>query len=276
MVPFPALFARVEPTIRSRIGDGPVEMRSMLAYETFRAVLGPAVEMFFGVKAEGADNVPESDGALLVANHRCYLDPIVLAMGIERFVNFAAGSHLYKFPGASHIFRYTGFFRMDIYGGEGGDQSLDNASRLLRNGELVGIFPEGIEAFMDVSNVSRILAFKTGFAKLALENRVPIVPAAIVAHSEREFPHVPGPLITPFVKHPRAPGGITLITYRGVTCRIGRPIDLSPYYDEVFSKDLIDHIAGRVRRIIIKLYDGEMLDKLLWGTAPFDFVNDRV
>ncbi|MBU4302597.1 MAG: hypothetical protein KKE56_07560, partial [Actinobacteria bacterium] len=61
----------------------------------------------------------------------------------------------------------------------------------------------------------------------------------------------------------------------GVTCRIGKPIDLSPYYDETMSKSLIDHIAGKIKRIVIKLYDGEELDRFLTGETPFDFVTDK-
>ena len=68
----------------------------------------------------------------------------------------------------------------------------------------------------------------------------------------------------------------TFIKYKGVTCRVGRPIDLSPFFDEDPTKALIDRIAGRIRRIVIKLYDGEDLDKYLTGEKPFDFEADPV
>jgi hypothetical protein len=61
-----------------------------------------------------------------------------------------------------------------------------------------------------------------------------------------------------------------------VTCRVGRPIDLSVFYEEEYTKALIDRIAGRIRRIVIKLYDGEDLDKFLTGEKPFDFELDPV
>jgi len=41
------------------------------------------------------------------------------------------------------------------------------------------------------------------------------------------------------------------------------------------SKSLIDHIAGKIKRIVIKLYDGEELDRFLTGETPFDFVTDK-
>lgn len=252
-----------------------MDLRSMLFYESMRLLLGPFASLHFRINSEGTENVPEAGGALLVSNHRCYLDPIVLAYTIPRYINFGAGSHLYQVPGTGKLFKLTGFFPINIYGGADGDQSQDMASELLSQGELVGLFPEGIESFMNIDNVSKIAAFKTGFVKIALNSKVPIIPAAIVAIEEKSFPKVPGMLVGPFVKHPRAKDGITLITYRGVTCRIGKPIDLSPYCDETMSKSLIDHIAGKIKRIVIKLYNGEELDRFLTGETPFDFVTDK-
>ncbi len=253
-----------------------MQLRSMLLIESLRLTFGPLLGWHFRLHTEGSQNIPEEGGAIVVANHRSYADPLVMGYGIERFINFAAGSHLYSVPGTGPLMNLAGFFKMDIYGGEAGDRSLDTASRLLSNGELIGIFPEGIESFMHVNAVSKVSAFKTGFAKLALENQVPIVPAAIAPETEKGLIKIPGALVTPFVRHPRARDGVDLITYRHVTLRIGRPLDLSPYYDEVFSKDLIDRVAARVRRIVIKLYDGEDLDRFLTGEKPFDFARDRV
>lgn len=253
-----------------------MNLTSMILIEGFRVAIGPLMELFFRMKAEGRENVPEEGGVMIVANHRCYLDPFVLALSMERFINFGAGSHLYEVPGTRKLFELAGFFPVYIYGGKEGDRSQDEAVNLLEKGEVVGLFPEGIESFMNINQVSKISVFKTGFVKVALTARVPIVPVAIVPEEEKNFPHVPGFLITPFVQHPRAADGITLITYRGITCRIGVPIDLSPYCDEVMSKDLMDHISGKIKRIVVKLYDGEDLDKFLTGETPFDFVKDRV
>ncbi|MBU1670547.1 MAG: 1-acyl-sn-glycerol-3-phosphate acyltransferase [Actinobacteria bacterium] len=248
----------------------------MVLIEALRLTFGPLLGWHFRVRTEGADNVPEDGGGVIVSNHRSYSDPLIMGYAIERYINFAAGSHLYGVPGTAPLMNLAGFFSMDIYGGDAGDRSLDTASRLLANGELVGIFPEGIESFMHVNAVSKVSSFKTGFAKLALENRVPIIPVAIAPETEKGLLKIPGVLVTPFVRHPRAREGVDLITYRRVTLRIGRPIDLSAYHDEVFSKDLIDRVAAKVRRIVIKLYDGEDLDRFLTGEKRFDFARERV
>ena len=233
--------------------------------------------MHLRIRVEGEDNVPEEGGAIIVSNHRSYADPIVIALSVDRFVNFAAGSHLYQVPGSEHLFKLIGFFKMNIYGGDAGDASLNEGARLLQGGELVGIFPEGIESFMHVYSANKIADFKTGFAKLALENKVPIVPVALAASEEKQMmPKVPGKLVSAFVKHPNASKGIELITYRHVTCRVGKPIDLSPFYGQDEVKYVIDEIAGKVRRIVTKLYDGEDLDRFMTGRNRFDFEHDRV
>ena len=237
-----------------------MEPRSMVVYEAMRMLTGPVLSLVHRVRAEGADNVPEDGAAIIVANHRCYLDPFVLAHCVPRFINFAAGSHLFNVPGAGPLLRLPGFFSLNIYGGEDSDRDLAYANGLLSGGELVGIFPEGIESFMNIYQVSRITSFKTGFVVLALDNRVPIIPVAIVPGAEKELVKIPSALVKPFIRHPRAKEGVQLITYRHVTCRIGPPIDLAPHYGETRSKDLIDRISGMVRRTIIKLYDGEASD----------------
>jgi 1-acyl-sn-glycerol-3-phosphate acyltransferase len=253
-----------------------MEMKNMLFYEFTRMSIGPFIEWHYHLKSEGKDNVPETGGALIVSNHRSLMDPPVIGFSIDRFVNFAAASYSFKMPIVKQLYLAGGAFPLSIYGGEESDKNINRARELLDNGELVGIFPEGVQSFFNPHRVTKIATFKTGFAKLALEARVPIIPCAVVAAEERELPKVPGFMVTPFVKLANAKEGIRFITYKGVTCRVGRPIDLSVFYEEEYTKALIDRIAGRIRRIVIKLYDGEDLDKFLTGEKPFDFELDPV
>ncbi len=253
-----------------------MEMKNMLFYEFGRLMMGPVADWHYHINVEGADNVPEDGAALIVSNHRSLLDPMVVGFSIDRFVNFAAASYSFKMPIVKQLYSMAGAFPLSIYGGNESDKNIDRARILLDNGELVGIFPEGVQSFFNPHRVTKIATFKTGFAKLALEARVPIIPCTVIAQEERELPRIPGFLVKPYVKLPNAKEGIRFITYRGITCRVGRPVDLSPYFDEPHTKALIDRIAGRIRRIVIKLYDGEDLDRFLTGETPFDFEVDPV
>ena len=253
-----------------------MEIGSMLFYETLRAFLGPLFDFHYHFKAEGAENIPEDGSALLVCNHRSLLDPVVIAYSVDRFINFAEASYGFQIPVVKQISEAAGAFPLSIYGGEESDRNIAKANQLFVNGELVGIFPEGVQSFFNPNRVTKIASFKTGFVKLALDNRVPVIPIAVVPEEEKELPKIPGFVVSAYVKVPGAKDGVRLITYKGVTCRIGRPIDLSPYYEEPLTKALIDRVAGRIRRIVIKLYDGEELDKFVTGETPFDFVKDAV
>lgn len=253
-----------------------MEIGSMLFYETMRTFIGPLVDFHYRVKSQGAENIPEEGPALLVCNHRSLLDPVVIATSVERFINFAEASYGFQIPVVKQISEAAGAFPLSIYGGEESDNNIAKANQLFSDGELVGIFPEGVQSFFNPNRVTKIANFKTGFAKLALENRVPVIPIAVVPEEEKELPKIPGFLVNAYVKVPGAKDGVRLITYKGVTVRIGRPIDLGPYYDEPITKALIDRISGRIRRIVIKLYDGEELDKFITGETPFDFVKGNI
>lgn len=253
-----------------------MEMKDMLFYEAVRTLIGPVADWHYHFRPEGGENASESGAALLVCNHRSLLDPLIVGFSVDRFVNFAAASYAFKMPIVKHLLTLGGAFPLSIYGGDESDKNIERAKDLLANGELVGIFPEGVQSFFNPNRVTKIANFKTGFAKLALETRVPIIPCAIVADEERELPKIPGFMVSAYVTLDSAKEGIRLVTYKGVTCRIGRPIDLSAYFDETHSKALIDMIAGRIRRIVIKLYDGEDLNRFLTGEKPFDFAKDNV
>jgi len=253
-----------------------MEMKNMLFYEFARLAFSPLADWHYHIKVEGEENIPEEGGALVVCNHRSLLDPVVVGYSIGRFVNFAAASYSFKMPVVKQLYTLAGSFPLSIYGGEESDKNINRARELLDNGELVGIFPEGVQSFFNPHRVTKIATFKTGFAKLALEAKVPIIPCCVVAMEERELPKIPGFLVKAYVNLPNAREGIRFISYRGVTCRVGKPLDLSPFYDEPYTKALIDRIAGRIRRIVIKLYDGEDLDRFLTGESPFDFEADPV
>jgi 1-acyl-sn-glycerol-3-phosphate acyltransferase len=257
-------------------GQQGMDIKNMLFYEAARLVIGPVADWHYHINVEGQENVPEAGAALVVSNHRSILDPVVVGYSVDRYINFAAASYTFKMPIVKQLYSWAGAFPLSIYGGSESDRNINRAGNLLANGELVGLFPEGVQSFFNPHRVTKIATFKTGFAKLALESKVPIIPCTVIAEEERELPKIPGFLVSAYVKLDDASEGIRFITYRDVTCRIGRPIDLSPYFDEDPTKALIDRIAGRIRRIIIKLYDGEDLDRFLTGDKKFDFVRDKV
>ncbi|MDY6796085.1 MAG: lysophospholipid acyltransferase family protein [Actinomycetota bacterium] len=253
-----------------------MELKNKLFYEFMRLTFGPMFTWHFRLKCDGADNVPEVGGAILVCNHRSLLDPPILVWEVDRYINFAAAAFSFQIPGSAQLYRWAGGFPLSIEGGKESDQQLEYALKLLEEGELVGIFPEGVESFTNPHRVNRITQFKTGFVRLAWEAGVPIIPAAIAALEEHHMPSIPGPIVKRFFPHEKAGKGMAFIAYKHVRVRIGRPVDLGTLYDQALTKVEFDRISGRIRRIVIKLYNGEDLDRFLYGTKPFDIIKDRV
>lgn len=248
-----------------------------LTYDLARMTIGPMVSFALRLRSEGAQNVPAEGGALIISNHRNpVLDPTSIALSVDRQINFVAASVAFKVPGVGKLFRSVGAMPLDVFGGEKSSEGLDDVVQMLGDGELVGVFPEGIHTIAHLHSVAKIRNFRTGFARIALRARVPIIPVAVIGTGERNLPNVPVWAVKPFFDHPEFQQGVQWTYYKRAFVRIGRPIDLSGYYDQEMTKEEISQISGKVRRVIIKLYDGEDLERFMTGELPFDIAYDRV
>lgn len=248
----------------------------MLAYETLRTVVGPWIELGFRVHSEGIENIPEEGGALLVCNHRSILDPLALMNEVDRYIHFIAGSRGFVVPMIKTLYHMTGMVRLSLRGGQRSSRSIDRAVQLMQEGEIVGIFPEGIESFMRPDKASRISYFRTGFARMALVAGVPIIPAAVVP-LEEVWLHPTQGKVEKYPEHQAAKEGpLSFVLYRKILVRIGKPISLEGYLEEPLTKTAIDMLSGKLRRVVIKLYNGEDLDRFMTGKIPFDVYTDRV
>lgn len=252
-----------------------VDANQMLFYETLRFFVGPMVKLQTRLKIEGQENVPDLGPALVVCNHRSALDPVILAYSVRnRYINFGAASWSWKVPGYRQLHEWSGAFPLTLTGGKG-DAELVRGLELLDEGEIVGIFPEGGEAILDPGKAVKIRKFKTGFARLALKARVPVIPCAVVGLSERRMPAVPSPYVEK-ITGGQADRKYSSVIYKRAACRIGRPLDLGSLCDEPVNKALLDEVATKVRQVIIKLYNGDEPGRFLTGETHFDFVNERV
>lgn len=254
-----------------------MDANQMLFYETLRFFVGPVVKMRTHLKIEGQDNIPDIGPAVIVCNHRASLDPVILAYSVRnRYINYGAASWSWKIPGYAQLHEWTGAFPITLQGGKDASAELDRGLELLKDGEIVGIFPEGGETIMDPGKVDRIKKFKTGFARLALQARVPVIPCAVIGLAERRLPTLPAPWVEKVTKMPDTTAGYSSVMYKRAMCRIGRPLDFGDLYDRPVNKALLDLITNKTRQIVMKLYNGEDLDRFLTGETPFDFAYERI
>lgn len=218
-----------------------------------RSTLGRAVP----VRGEGHEHVPKRGRALVVANHRCWIDPIFISFEVPRIIQWAGIDFHFKIPLVARVAKEAGIIPLPVEGGRKSRKALKLAARILRRNvnHLVGIFPEGTANFLNPSKEEKIVRFHTGFARIALEARVPILPVAIKGYGEEELARVPGALIRPFTPLEQFREGASLIIYREAVVNIGELIPIEPYLERTVDKALLYEMASQARSCVQKLYD---------------------
>ena len=160
-----------------------------LTEKVFLPMVRPLVKRYFRVEWKGLENVPSDGSALLVSNHAgtVPMDAVIVKFGLldehpaHRHVRLLAADLAFRMPFMGPLARKTG-------------NSLatpDDSHRLLSDGELLGVFPEGYKGvgkpFRERYHLQRF--GRGGFIELALRARAPLVPVSIVG-SEEIYPKI--------------------------------------------------------------------------------------
>jgi 1-acyl-sn-glycerol-3-phosphate acyltransferase len=174
-------------------------------------VLGPILKLIFRPQVEGRDNVPRTGGAIIASNHLSFSDSIFMPLVVRRKVTFVAKAEYFTGAGIKGFFTKlffvsTGTIPVDRSGGRAAQAAIDTGLRILRNGDLFGIYPEGTR-----SPDGRLYRGKTGVARLALEAGVPVVPVVMLNSDEIQ------------------PAGQIIPNLKRVKIRFGPPLDFSRY-----------------------------------------------
>jgi len=172
--------------LRRRLtGDYRVDEYGFDAEVTERLLLAavrPLKERWFRVEVRGAENIPTSGGALVVSNHSgtVPIDGLVTMVSVHD----AVGRHLRPL-GADLVFRLPLIGELARKGGATLACNED-AQRMLSDGELVGVWPEGFKGIgKPFSERYKLQRFgRGGFVSAAMRTGVPIVPCSVVGAEE--------------------------------------------------------------------------------------------
>ncbi|PJE96548.1 acyltransferase [Streptomyces carminius] len=155
-----------------------------LTDEVILPALRPLYERYFRVEVEGLENIPDSGGALVVANHSgtLPLDALMLQVAVRdrhaahRRLRLLAADLAFSLPVLRDLARRAGHVRA----------CPENAVRLLDEGELVGVMPEGYKGLgKPYEERYRLQRFGSGgFARVALRTGRPMVPCSVVGAEE--------------------------------------------------------------------------------------------
>lgn len=119
----------------------------------------------------GSESVPLSGGALIAANHRSYLDPLVLCAALHRPATFVAMKELFDVPLLGSLLRP---YCIPVDRGRPLPSTVKEAVSGLVRGDLVVIFPEG-----GIRTEEERADLKRGTVAIARLSRAPVIPARI-------------------------------------------------------------------------------------------------
>lgn len=162
-------------------------------YRFFRGCFRLLFSTVYRWRVIGAENVPAQGAVILCSNHINLLDPPLVGSGIERQVHFMAKEELFRIPVISFLITQFGAF--PVKRGAGDRSAIRNTLKLLSDGKILGIFPEGTR-----SKNGEVGPGLSGASMFALKSEATVIPVAII-----------GPYRL----------------FRPVTIVYGKPIDLS-------------------------------------------------
>jgi 1-acyl-sn-glycerol-3-phosphate acyltransferase len=142
--------------------------------------IGPWLKLVFRPKVVGAENVPTDGPVILASNHLSYADWLFMPLYLPRWVRFVAKDEYFTTPGLKGrlqklFFGGTGNVPIDRSGASAAEGAIISARRVLADGELFGIYPEGTR-----SHDGKLYRGRTGVARIALQTQAPVVPVAVL------------------------------------------------------------------------------------------------
>jgi 1-acyl-sn-glycerol-3-phosphate acyltransferase len=144
----------------------------------YRFVIRAALVVFrlFGFRFDvrGSEHVPTSGGAIICSNHVSFFDFTFLGLGAlpqHRLVRFMAKSSVFDHWFAGRFMRAMQHIPVDR---KAGAAAFEAAIRALKDGKVVGVFPEAT-----ISTSFTVKDLKAGAARMAVQAGVPIIPAAV-------------------------------------------------------------------------------------------------
>jgi 1-acyl-sn-glycerol-3-phosphate acyltransferase len=240
----------------------------------FLAAMRPLAEKWFRIEVRGVENIPTTGGALVVSNHSgtVPVDALMTMFTVhdrtDRFLRALGADLVFKMPFVGNVARRGGATLA----------CAEDAERMLRDGELVGVWPEGFKGIgKPYSERYKLQRFgRGGFVSAALRIGVPIVPVSVVGAEEiyplvgnipplarlLGVPYIP---ITPFFPL-LGPLGLVPLPSKWIL-EFGEPIRTDTY-DESAAEDpmLVFDVTDQVRETIQQsLYKLLMERKSVFG-----------
>ncbi|MCV7303332.1 1-acyl-sn-glycerol-3-phosphate acyltransferase [Mycobacterium barrassiae] len=227
-------------------------------YWLFKYILmGPLLAVIGRPRTEGLEYIPASGPMILASNHLAVMDSFFLPLVVKRRITFLAKSEYFTGTGIKGRFLawfYTavGQVPIDRTDADSAQDALNTAARILGQGKLLGMYPEGTR-----SPDGRLYKGKTGLARLALETGVPVIPVAMIG--------------TNVVNPPGKKG----LRFGRVAVKFGKPMDFSRFEglagNRFIERAVIDEVMYELMRLsgqeYVDLYAADVKEGKVDATA---------
>ena len=141
-------------------------------YKIMRFIVYPFIRIFIRIEQHGTENIPKDKGYILAANHTSMADMFVIAVPFKGHIRYMAKEELFKFLPFKWFFLALGSFA--VKRGKGDMAAIEKACNIVKEGGVLGIFPEGTR-----SKTGEIGKAKSGAALITMQTKADILPVSI-------------------------------------------------------------------------------------------------
>lgn len=205
-------------------------------------VIGPWLRVLFRPWTDNMDALPDEGPAILVSNHLSFSDSFFLPLVTQRRITFLAKQEYFTGKGIKGLiskafFTGVGQVPIDRTSGRAAEAAITTGIRILDEGHLLGIYPEGTR-----TADGRLYRGKTGVARMALEGHAPVIPVAMIGTYEIQ------------------PPGRIRPSIRRVGVRFGDPLDFTRYEGLESDRFVLRSVTDEIMYALMELSAQEYVD----------------
>ncbi len=202
-------------------------------------VLGPPLRAVYRPRAQGVEGIPTGGGCILASNHVSFVDSLFVPLMCPRPVVFLGKADYFDSWRTRWFMKSVNVIPVRREGGSASEAAVLAGIRALREGWVVGIYPEGTR-----SPDGRLYRGKTGVARMALEAQVPVIPVAVKGTEE----------IMPLESKVPRLRGRPEVTY-------GRPLRFDRYFDRPRDRFVLRSVTDEIMYEIMMITGQEYVDE---------------
>jgi 1-acyl-sn-glycerol-3-phosphate acyltransferase len=208
-------------------------------YSFGKVTVAPLLRALWRPKVTGLGHLPRTGPVIMASNHLSVVDSLVIPIMVKRPVYFLAKNEYFRQPLMRTIMTGLNQIPVDRSGGRASLMALDAALPVLRDGQVLGIFPEGTR-----SPDGRLYRGRPGVAKLALDAGATILPVGLMGTEKVQ------------------PIGARLPRFGvDIEMRVGPPLDLSHWRDAPVDSRVLREITGALMEEIRTLTGQEYVGR---------------